>query len=65
MSQDPQHKKAENKSSYIGLGVAMGLSIGYMFGLLILDDGPLGAGLGLVLGITMASIADDQAAKRN
>ena len=57
MLQDNQNGK--QKRLYTGEYVALGVSLGFIFGLLLLD-GNIGAGMsiGLCLGLLVSSIAD-------
>ena len=61
--------KSENKKqkkSYVGEGVALGLSFGTIAGLLFLNGNiGLGAGLGLCIGLILSAIVDERAARQD
>lgn len=49
----------ESKRSHIGEGMALGVSLGLLFGMLLLDGNiGLGMALGLCLGLIIGSIVD-------
>ncbi len=49
----------ESRKSDIGSNVALGLSFGFIFGLLIFDGNiALGMGLGLCIGLIIGAISD-------
>jgi hypothetical protein len=55
----PTKKDREEEFSYAGLGIALGASLGFIFGLLLFEDNfALGIGVGLAIGLIVGSIMD-------
>jgi uncharacterized membrane protein len=54
---DQQQKR---KTSYTGIGIALGAPLGLIFGLLLFDNNGLGIVLGAALGVVIGAIADVQ-----
>jgi uncharacterized membrane protein len=51
------------ETSYTGLGVVWGASLGFIFGLLLFEDNfAVGIGIGLAIGIVIGSILDSRRA---
>jgi hypothetical protein len=50
------------KNSHLGTGIALGMSLGFIFGLLLWDGNfMIGVSIGLCLGLVIGLIADERA----
>ena len=55
----PTKKDREEEFSYTGLGITLGASLGFIFGLLLFEDNfAIGIGVGLTIGLIIGSIMD-------
>lgn len=58
-NEDQPHKKEKKSSSFAGLGIALGASLGFIFGLLLFEDNlAVGIGIGVALGLIIGSAMD-------
>ena len=64
LTKDNIENNGGKRPSSTGTGVALGASLGAIFGLLVLDNLALGAALGVMIGIVISAIADAQSARR-
>jgi hypothetical protein len=62
MSRSETHNNGKN-IQYAGVGIPIGTALGFLFGMLLFDNMPLGAGAGAAIGLIVGAAIDAQQAK--